>query len=50
MKASDPLARHARFIAAFCDDLASTDYRRAGATPRADAAAQGGRAESVARR
>jgi hypothetical protein len=40
--AADPLRRHARFIAAFCEDLASAEYRRAGTTPRADAAAAGG--------
>ena len=33
----DPVRRHSRMIAAFCDDLASPDYRRCGGTPRADA-------------
>jgi hypothetical protein len=36
---SEPVDRHARFIAAFCEDLASADYRRGGRTPRADGAA-----------
>jgi hypothetical protein len=34
---ADPLARHGRFIAAWCDDLASRDLLRTGRTPRADA-------------
>ena len=35
----EPVARHARFIAALCDDLASRDFLRTGKTPRADAVA-----------
>jgi hypothetical protein len=34
---ADPIARHGRFIAALCDDLASPDFRDSGQTPRADA-------------
>jgi hypothetical protein len=41
---SEPVDRHARFIAAFCEDLASADYRRGGRTPRADAIACDGAA------
>ena len=36
----DAIDRHARFIAAFCEDLASPDFRRAGETPLADALAR----------
>ena len=43
----DPLRRHNRMIAAFCDDLASPDYRDFGRTPRADALS--GRASSSSR-
>lgn len=34
---TDPMAQHARFIAALCDDFASPDFARDGKTPRADA-------------
>lgn len=34
---TDPMARHARFIAALCDDFASPEFMRSGKTPRADA-------------
>jgi hypothetical protein len=36
---ADAMARHGRFIAALCDDLASRDFLRTGRTPRADAVA-----------
>ena len=44
----DPMARHGRFIAALCDDLASREYLRTGKTPRADAAAARSRQMGVA--
>lgn len=34
---TDPMARHARFVAALCDDFASPEFLRTGKTPRADA-------------
>jgi hypothetical protein len=36
---TDPAERHARFIAALCDDFATSDFLRTGRTPRADAVA-----------
>lgn len=37
---TDPMAAHARFMAAICDDFASPDFLRTGATPRANAAVE----------
>jgi hypothetical protein len=34
---TDPMARHARFIAALCADLETPAFLRTGKTPRADA-------------
>jgi hypothetical protein len=34
---ADPMARHARFIAALCEDFATPEFMRTGKTPRANA-------------
>lgn len=36
---ADPMGRHARFIAALCEDFASPEFMRTGKTPRAAAVA-----------
>ena len=46
---ADPVAAHSRFMAAWLEDLGSAEFRRAGSTPRADAAAAASRAQRQAK-